>query len=175
MITRLVSRIVALVALLVEWVAQEYAASRTRRKFVWSSGCDVGVAKAAKHTEVSIIRRCAEEELEGGAVLARSTRASIEKICGRGKCIWPKRWRKGGLEHESAKPVVERAQDAFGTPILLGSIGASQAQVNAMLSKERTRCRVIKLLPVVSLEALNGALELGANESMKEDQSRQNI
>jgi hypothetical protein len=47
-----------------------------------------------------------------------------------------------------------------------------QAQRDAMFGEERVGRGVVELLPIVSLDALNMALKLSANEDMEGDESR---
>jgi hypothetical protein len=57
--------IVAFIAMLIEWVAEENASCRTWCELMWRGCSGIGIAKAAKYAEVGVLWWCAEQELVG--------------------------------------------------------------------------------------------------------------
>jgi hypothetical protein len=67
-----------------------------------------------------VVLRCrAEEELEGSRVVTGSARSPIEEIGGGHKSIGPEGRGNGCLKQQCANAVVECAEHAFSTTILL--------------------------------------------------------
>jgi hypothetical protein len=59
----------------------------------------------------------------------------------------------------------------FGFTVLLRSVKARHAKGNTMCEEERAGVGVVKLTPVVALDTLDGAAELGANKREKVSKS----
>lgn len=76
--------------------------------------------------------------------MARATWAPIEQEGGRGQSVSPKPERHGGMEQEGAGDVVEGAESTLGTPVLGGRVGAGQAELDAMRSKESPASMVVE-------------------------------
>ena len=112
-------RIITLVALLIEGIAKERAAHRSRCQFVWGCRSGVRVAEAPEDSEVVVIGRRAKEQLEGDRVVAWPAWPPIEQIGGGRQCIRPEGRRDGGLEQQRANAIIECADNALCTSVLL--------------------------------------------------------
>ena len=113
-----------------------------------------GVRKtlAAKHPEMRVVRLRAEEEEVWRGMAAGSARSAIEQV---GSCVQrvrPERKWHTGMDKHGASAVVDGAQDPFGMSVLLGSVGAGEAQDNAACSEEGAKGSVVKLASIISLE-----------------------
>jgi hypothetical protein len=63
---------------LIKRVTKEDAFGGARRQLMWSGGCEIGVTKTPKNTEMRILRWYPEEKMEGSTIVARTTRAPVE-------------------------------------------------------------------------------------------------
>ena len=72
-----------------------------------------------------------------------------------------------GMEKESAYTVVESAEDALGTTVLLGGVGAGEAEDGAVGCEKSAKGGVVELFPVVGLEGEDGATKLGGHIGVK--------
>jgi hypothetical protein len=82
----------------------------------------------------------------------------VDQVSGGLQCVRPEAQR-----HVS----VERSEDALGTTILLGSVGAGETQNRAVCCEEGSKGMVVELLAIISLERKDRASELNLGESMK--------
>lgn len=133
-----------------------------------SGGC-VRIAEAAEDPEVIIIRLRAKEKLKGTRRCTGPTWAPVEHVCGRRERVRPEHGWGRRLKEHCADAIIQCAEDSFRTPILLRRVRAGETKCYAMNSEERSGGRVIKFPPIVSLQAHNRNLELGANECMEGD------
>jgi hypothetical protein len=94
-------------------IAQKRAGNRARAELVRGGGGLVGIAQAAKHTEVVIRRRQAEEQLVGRDGASGTTGTEIDKVRSRGQCFGPERGWDLHVKEHGAHAVVEGAQRAL--------------------------------------------------------------
>jgi hypothetical protein len=100
----------------------------------------------------------------GGGVVEGAGRVEVEKVCGGVKCLNPIGRRKVGLQEQGANDVVDRAQDMFGTTILLGGVGTRHPKADTMREKESSCVGVIEFTTIVALQAFNGGAKLNENK-----------
>jgi hypothetical protein len=67
------------------------------------------------------------------------------------------------MEQECADAIVEGAEDAFSTAILLRRVGTHETEDSAMSSEESANSEVVKLFAVIGLEGVDGSTELGGD------------
>lgn len=142
---------------------------------MWCSGGEIWVTEAPKYSEIVVGRRGTKEQLKGGGVVTRFARAPIKEVGGGREGIRPEGGRNVCLEQQRADAVIESAEHAFRTSILLRCVWTSEAKNNAVQCEECTGCRAIKFAAIVSLETHDGHLELSTNKRMKRNESGQNI
>lgn len=87
----------------------------------------------------------------------------------------PSRTGHGCLEKEGAKHIVRRANRPLGFAVLLGSIWAGHVECSTIKKKELTSGGIIKFSTVVTLDALNGGVELRANIPTEVRESRESL
>ena len=105
------------------------------------------------------------KELVGDGMVYRSRWVLVEQICGNGQGFSPVWWWHGGVEQQSADGVVDSAKYAFGFAILLGSVGAGEAQADAV-AREKISCGPVEELgAVISLKRFWGDAELRTSKS----------
>jgi hypothetical protein len=127
---------------------------------VRSSGSGVRVASTPEDTEVVIARRGTEECLVRSGGRTRSGRETVEEV-GRGvEGLGPETCRKVRLEKKSANGVVGRADHALSLAVLGGGIRARHPQLHPVGEKEVAGGGVIELPTIVTLNGLNGEVEL---------------
>jgi hypothetical protein len=96
-----------------------------------------------------------------------ATRPNVkEESCG-GEGIRPKAWWHVGMEQEGADAIVEGAEDAFSTTILLRSVGTREMEDSAMSSEEYVNSEVVKLFSIVGLKGMDGSTKLGGDVGEK--------
>ena len=71
------------------------------------------------------------------------------------------------MKQKGANTVVEGAENAFGTAVLLRRVRARETKDDAMCSKEIANGEVVKLFAVVRLETHDRALKLREHKSAK--------
>jgi hypothetical protein len=71
------------------------------------------------------------------------------------------------MEQKCADPIVEGAEDAFSTAVLLRRVGTREMEDNAMSSEESANSEVIKLFAIIGLEDMDGSTELGGDVGEK--------
>jgi hypothetical protein len=74
-----------------------------------------------------------------------------------------KAWWHVGMEQESADAIVEGAEDAFSTAVLLRRVGTRETEDSAMSSEESANSEVVKLFAVIGLEGMDGSTKLGGD------------
>lgn len=95
--------------------------------------------------------------------------SAVEQVSGSGQCIRPEREGNAGMKEQGACAVVECAQDALGTAILLRRVGTREPENGTTSSKERGKGVVVKLSTVVSMECQNGPAKLRLHERIEGD------
>ena len=95
----------------------------------------------------------------------------VDEKRGGGESIRPKPGRDIGVEKKGAHTVIECAKDPFGATILLRGIRASETKNRAMCGKEGTNPDVVELLPVVSLQGMNGTPKLRSDIGVKNSEN----
>ena len=96
-----------------------------------------------------------------------TTRTNVDEERGGGEGVRPKPGRDISVEEKSAHTIIEGAKDPFGATILLGGIRASETKNRAMCGKEGANPDVVELLPVVSLQGMNGTPKLRSDIGVK--------
>jgi hypothetical protein len=150
----------AAIALVFAWVADENASSRSRVKFVWSSGIEIGEAEPAKRAQMCVGRVLAKKKEVWGGVADRSGRAYVDEVVGGVEGFHPKRRREIGLDEKSTDNIVRGAQHAFSLDILWGGMRTRQAEGNAVSREKCTEIMVDKFPTVVTLHTFNYSMEL---------------
>ena len=133
-------------------------------KFMGGSGRDVGIALTTKDTEMVVRWGATEECKVGSGVIEGAGGVEVEKVCGGVKCLNPIGRRKMGLKKQGANDVVDRAQNTFGTTILLGGVGTGHPKADTVGEKESSCVGVIELTTIVTLQAFNGGAKLSENK-----------
>ena len=96
-----------------------------------------------------------------------TTRTNVDEERGGGEGVRSKPGRDISVEEKSAHIIIESAKDPFGATILLRGIRASETKNRAMCGKEGTNPDVVELLPVVSLQGMNGTPKLRCDIGVK--------
>ena len=156
-------RIITAVAAVIRRVAKEDALCGTGREFVGCGSSEVGVAGTAKYTEQHVIRWCAEKKVMWGERACAGAWSSVEEICHGGERLCPEHSRDTRVKEQRAHTIIESAKDVLSFPILLGCVGAGEAQRDAVRSKERTQSVVVELPAIISLKSNYWSLKLRAN------------
>jgi len=79
------------------------------------------------------------------------------------------------MDEHGACAVVEGAQDPFGTSVLLGSVGAGEAQDNTACSEEGAKGSVVKLASIISLERHDRPAKLRLHKSMERNERGEDV
>jgi hypothetical protein len=154
-------RIIAAIALGDRRIADEHTRKGARGELVCSGGGCTGIAATTKDAEILVGGRCAKQKVVWCALPAGTIWLDVNEESGGGECIWPKaRWHVG-MEQECADAIVEGAEDAFGTAVLLGHVGTRETEDSAMSSEESANSKVVKLFAIIGLEGMDGSTELG--------------
>jgi hypothetical protein len=156
-------RIIVAIALGVRRIADEHTRKGARVKLMHSSGGCPRVATTTKDVEIIIGRWCAKEKVVWCILPAGATRPDANKKSGGGECIRPKAWWHVGMEQECADAIVEGAEDAFSTAVLLRRVGTREMKDSAMSSEEGANIEVVKLFVVIGLEGMDGSTKLGGD------------
>jgi hypothetical protein len=144
-------------------VAEEDAGNGPSFELVASSSRDVRVAQAPKDTQLGVVGGDTEQELMQSARRRGAERPAVEVVGGGVHGLSPEsRWH-GRMAEERSDPVVERAKDAFGLPILLTRVRTGEAEMSAMVGKQGAHGSAVELAPVVCLKRKDGKLKLGLN------------
>jgi hypothetical protein len=102
----------------------------------------------------------------GSGVAHRLRRDAIEEMCGHVKGLCPVAGRERRLEEKAADHVGGGgANDAFGSTVLGRGVGARETQLDAMGEEEGTRCVVVELAAIITLEGTDRAAKLGGDPS----------
>ena len=115
-------RIVAAISLGVGWIAEKHTWKGARSELMRSGGSNARVAKATEDAKVVIGGWRAKEEVVGRVVPAGAARTNVNEKSGGGKSIRPKPRRHMGMEQKGANTIIEGAEDAFGTTVLLRGV-----------------------------------------------------
>ena len=142
---------------------------------VGCGGSGVGKTVAAEHAQVLVVGLLAEKEEVGGGVAAWSARAVIEEVASGLQRVGPEGGGHGGVEQHGAHAIIQRAEYALGTTVLLRGVWASEAQTDATHSKEGAEGLVVELAAIVRLKRKYGATKLRLNKGVKGNQSGKHI
>jgi hypothetical protein len=71
--------------------------------------------------------------------------------------------RKGSLNKQCADDIVDGANNVFGFTILSGCVWTRHPELCPFRQKKGPGGRVVKLMPVVALDGLDGEAELSSN------------
>jgi hypothetical protein len=132
-----------------------------------SSGSCTGVAATAKDAEIVTGGWCTEEKVVWCILPTGATRPNVNEKSSGGEGIRPKAWWHVGMEQEGADTIVEGAENAFSTTVLLRSVGTRETEDSAMSSEEGANGEVVKLFSIIGLEGMDGSTELGGDEGEK--------
>ena len=114
-----------------------------------------------------IVRLDTEQEKMGCGMASGCARPPVDQVSGGLQCVRPEAQRHGSVKKQGADTVVERSEDALGSAILLGSVGAGETQNGAVCCEEGPKGVVVELLAIIGLERKDRASELNLGESMK--------
>jgi hypothetical protein len=156
-------RIIAAIALDVRRIADEHTRKGARGELVHSCGGCTRIAATTKDAEIVVGGRCAKEKVVWCVLPAGATRPDVNEESGGGECIRPKAWWHVGMEQECADAIVEGAEDAFSTAILLRRVGTRETEDSAMSSEESVNSELAKLFAIIGLEGMDGSTELGGD------------
>ena len=93
----------------------------------------------------------------------RFGRQKIKEVCGGAESFNPVGGRKTGLKKERANDIIDSANNAFSFPVLREGVGARHMKMNTTREEEGMGAGVVKLLSVVTLNALNSSTKLRSN------------
>ena len=95
----------------------------------------------------------------------------VDEKRGGGESIRPKPGRGIGVKKKGAHTIIEGAKDPFGATILLRGIRAGGTKNRAVCGKEGANPDVVELLPVVSLQGMNGTPKLRSDIGVKNSEN----
>jgi hypothetical protein len=99
----------------------------------------------------------------------------IKQISGGVECFNPIGRRKASLKQQRPRDIVKSPKDAFDFTVLLRGVRARHAKGDTMSEEECAGAGVVKLAPVVTLDTLDGAVELGGNKGEKVSKSGKRV
>jgi hypothetical protein len=143
--------VVAAVASVIRRVPEEHARGGARGELVGRSGEQVGETATPEHTKLIVGGWNAEEELVWSRGARGAAGAAIEQVRRRLQSFSPERQRCSTVKKHSTQAVVNRAEHAFGLPILLRSIWAGKTQLNAQVREKSAHGIGVILPAIVSL------------------------
>ena len=132
-----------------------------------SSGGDARIIETPKNTKIIIGRWATKEEIMWGKVPTSMTGTNVDEERGGGEGVRPKLERDISMEEKSAHTSIDGAKDSFGATILLRGIRGSETKNRAMCGKEGANPDAVELLPVVSLQGMNGTPKLRSDIGVK--------
>jgi len=106
---------------------------------------------------------------------ASSGRKTVKEVRGGVQALGPEAGRKRGLKEKSTHGVVGGANHALSLAVLRGGIRARHAQLDTVREKEGTGGGVIELPTIVTLDSLDGEVELCGHPSEKVDKRGKSI
>jgi hypothetical protein len=168
-------RIIAAIALGVRRISDEHTRKGATGELMRSNGGLTGVAVTAKDVEIIVGRWCAEEKVVWCILPAGATMPDVNEKSGSGECIRPKAWWHVGMEQECADAIIEGAEDAFSTVVLLRRVGTREMEDSAISSEESANSKVVKFFVVIGLEGMDGSTELGGDVGEKGCEDGRNI
>ena len=140
-----------------------------------SSGGDAGITVTPKNMKVVIGGRAIKEEIMWGKVPTSMTGTNVDEERGGGEGVRPKPGQDISVEEKSAHTIIEGAKDPFGAIILLRGIQASETKNRAIYGKKGANPDIVELLPVVSLQGMNGTPKLRSDIGVKGSENRECI
>jgi hypothetical protein len=126
---------------------------------VSSGGRVVGIVGTPEDMKV-LIRRDGDEEGEERSGMGDRLGKTVKEVGGCVQCLSPVAGVKRILEKEATQHVGGGANHALGAAILRGVVRARHPQLHAVGEKEGAIRGVIKLLSIIALNNLDGAVEL---------------
>jgi len=91
----------------------------------------------------------------------------VDEERGGGESIRPKLGWDIGVEKKSTHAIIEGAKNPFGATILLRGIRVGEIKNRVMCGEEGANPDVVELLPVVSLQGMNGTPKLRSDIGVK--------
>ena len=143
--------VVAAIALGVGGVAEKHARERARRELVGGSGGGARIAAAAEDAEVVIGGGRTKQKVMRRVVPTHAAGADVDEKGRHGESIRPEPWGHVCMEQKGADAVVESTKDAFGTTVLLGSVGTCEAENGAVRGEKGADGDVVELFAVIGL------------------------
>jgi hypothetical protein len=125
-----------------------------------SGGGSVGIASTAEHAKVVVGGGYAIQSEVGSKVAHRLRGEAVEEMCGGVQGLRPVARRERHLK-EKAADHVGGVNDAFGPTILGIGVGVRERQLDAMGAEEGTRCVVVELATIITLESTDWATKPG--------------
>jgi hypothetical protein len=168
-------QIIAAIALGVRRIADEHTQKGARGELMHSSGGCTGIAATTKDAKIVVGGRCAKEMVVWYILPVGATRPDVNEESGGGECIRPKAWWHVGMEQECADAIVEGAEDAFSTVVLLRRVGTREMEDSAISSEESANSKVVKFFVIIGLEGMDGSTELGGDVGEKGCEDGRNI
>ena len=99
-------------------VAEEGTQRGPGRELVWHHGRDVGIAKASKDTQMSVVRVSTVQEVERGMPMTSAACMAVKEKCGSVEGLRPVGVWHGRVNEQRANDVVQCAEDPLSAPIL---------------------------------------------------------
>jgi hypothetical protein len=146
-------------------VAKESTPGGPRGEFVWCGGGSARVTCTAKDAQMLVYWSRAEAGEVWTGSLNRRRWKMVQEVGGNVKTLGPITPGKGSLDKQCADDIIKGANNAFGFTILRGRVRTRHPELCSFGQKEGPGGRVVKLMPVVSLDGLNSAVELSSNLS----------
>ena len=105
----------------------------------------------------------------------RCAGTTVQQIGSDAQRIGPERGWHGSVEKRGAHTIIQCAENAVGTAVLLRCVGAGEAQHDPTRSQEGAKHLVVELTAIVGLEGENRASELCVDEDMEREQRGQDV
>jgi hypothetical protein len=144
-------RVITAVSLGVGGIAEEHTRERARRELVRGGSGGAGVATAAEDAEIVIDGRHTIEKVVRRVLPTHAAGADVDEECRHGKSIRPEPWGHVGVKQKGAHAVVESAENAFSTTVLLRGVRTRETKNGAVRGEEGANSDVVELFAVVGL------------------------
>ena len=128
-----------------------------------SGGGGVRVTRTPEDPKVVVARRGTEKSVVWSGSRRSSGRKPVEQVGGGVEALRPEAWGQRGLDQKGAHDVVRRANHPLSLAVLRRGIRTRHTQLNTPRQEERPGGGVIELLPVFTLDGLNGEAELSGH------------
>ena len=125
-----------------------------------SCGGGVRVTRTPEDPKVVVARKGTEESVVWSGSKRSNGRNTVNQVGGGVEALGLEAWGQRGLDQKGAHDVVRRANYPLSLAVLGRGIQTRHTQLNTPREEERTGDVVIELMPIVTLDGLNGEAEL---------------